>query len=236
MSSLPVFEAEKWLYVEDEVGHRQRDTTNGNNYWSLNVSFSFSFHLCKFITDDSCVPNFSFKGWILQHFPCISSWASLPDITEDMPCATAFIPPRENQTIEPYKFYLDHLVFEDMHFNNYVDHPETHPFDEIVIYFGWLACKLRLIAPHLPERIMLQFRYTQTIPKHPDVSAPPALTHIQVDDMFDDYESHLVSEEAWATIVERDWSYVKGYIRWLSRVSHPYMVQAAPRDPLRPFH
>lgn len=31
--------------MEDEVGHRKRDTIEGNNYCSFNVSLSFSFHL-----------------------------------------------------------------------------------------------------------------------------------------------------------------------------------------------
>lgn len=93
---LPVFEAERGLYVKDEAGHKQRHTTDGNNDWSFNVSLTFLFHVCKAITDDSYVPNFLFQGWILQHFPRISGWASVPDYTEDIPHATAFIPLRGN--------------------------------------------------------------------------------------------------------------------------------------------
>ncbi|XP_050888879.1 uncharacterized protein LOC127094051 [Lathyrus oleraceus] len=141
-----------------------------------------------------------------------------------MSCATAFIPLRRNQAAEPY---LDYLVAKDMHFNNYVYHRETRPFDEIVIYYGWLACGSCLIAPHLPERVMRKFGYTQIIPIHPVVSAPPAMTHIQINYMFDDFESHLVLEETQATIAKSDWSYVERYIIWFFRVSHSYMVQAA---------
>lgn len=130
--------------MKDEAGHKQRHITNSNNYWYLNVSFSFSFHLCKAITDDSCVPS----CWILQHFPHISGWASLPDYIEDMSRATTFIPLSGNQSIESYKVNLDHLVAKDMHFNNYVDHRDTRPFDEIMLYSRWLACKSRLISPH----------------------------------------------------------------------------------------
>lgn len=59
---------------------------------------------------------------------------------------------------------------------------------------------------------------------------------IQIDDMFDDYVSHLVSEETQDTIDESDWSYVEGYIRWFFRVSHSHMVQAPPGDTSRPAH
>ncbi|CAL5194313.1 unnamed protein product [Lathyrus oleraceus] len=40
---------------------------------------------------------------------------------------------------------------------------------------------------------MRQFGYTQIIPRHPVVSAPPAMTHRDMDAMFDDYLSHLVA-------------------------------------------
>lgn len=67
-------------------------------------------------------------------------------------------------------------------------------------------------------------------------SAPPALTRRQIKGMFDDYESHLVPEEAQTTISESDWSNVKGYIIWFFGVSHPNMVHAAPGDPSRLAH
>ncbi|XP_050877097.1 uncharacterized protein LOC127080851 [Lathyrus oleraceus] len=123
-----------------------------------------------------------------------------------------------------------------MHSNNYVDYRETRPFDEIMLYSGWLACGSRLTAPHLHERVMCQFSYTQTIPRDHVVFAPPALTHRQMDDMFYDYESHLVLEEAQTIMTPSDWSYVDGYIRWFFRVSHLYMMHVVLEDPLRLAH
>ncbi|XP_050878282.1 uncharacterized protein LOC127082097 [Lathyrus oleraceus] len=164
------------------------------------------------------------------------SWEGVATYIEDMPHATAFSSLRGNQEIKSFRVYLDRLVAEDMHFNNYVDHRETRPFDDIVLYSRWLACISRLAAPHLPERMMWQFGYTQTIPKHLVVSAPLALTRRQMDAMFDDYESHLVPEETHSTMTESDRSYVDKYIRWFFRVSHSYMVQASLGDPLRPTH
>lgn len=137
---------------------------------------SFSFHVFKTIIDDSCVPNFFISGLDPQLFPCIAGWVSVHEYAEVISCATTFIPLRENPTIEPFRVYHDHLIIKDMHFNIYVDHLQTQPFDEIMLYSGWLACGSRLTAPHLPERVMWQFNYTQTIPSHPNVSSPPALT------------------------------------------------------------
>lgn len=130
------------------------------------------------------------------------------EYTEDLSRATAFIPLIGDQAVEPFRVYLDRLVVKDTHFNSYVDHRQTRPFDEILLYSIWLACISRLTAPHLLERVIRQFDYTQTILRHHVVSASPALTHRQIKDMFDDYESHMVPDETWATTVESDWSYV----------------------------
>lgn len=101
---------------------------------------------------------------------------------------------RGNQAIESFIMYLNRLVIEDMHFNNYVDHREMRPFDEILLYYGWLACGSFLIFPHLPECIMQQFSYTQTIHRHLVVSISPTMTRREMDGMFYEYLSHLVSE------------------------------------------
>lgn len=123
-----------------------------------------------------------------------------------------------------------------MHFNTYVDHRVTRPFDNIVLYSGWLACGSRLTFPHLPECVMRQFGYTHTILRHTIVYAPSAMIRRDMCAMFDDYLSHLVLEEARSTIAESELSYVDGYIKWFFRVSHSYIVQVTPGDPSRPGH
>lgn len=105
------------------------------------------------------------------------------------------------------------MIAEDIHFNTYVDHRETRPFDDIVLYSGWLASSSRLTFPHLPEHVMRQSGYTQTILRHHVIFVSSTMTRKDMDVMFDDYLSHPVPEEARGTIAESDWSYVDGYIR-----------------------
>lgn len=71
---------------------------------------------------------------------------------------------------------------------------------------------------------------------HPVVSAPPSLTRREMNSIFDDYLSHLVLKEVRSTIIESSWSYVDKYVNQFFRVSHMYMVQAAPGDQSSPTH
>lgn len=153
-----------------------------------------------------------------------------------MPCDSAFAPLRGRQETKLFRVYLDCLVVEDIHFYIYVDHRETRPFDDIVLYSRWLSCGSRLTYPHMPESVMHQFGYMHYIPRDPFVSAPSTLTRRVMDVMFDDYLNHLVSEEAQSTIAHNDWSYVDDYIWWFFSVSHPYMILDALGDPPRPAH
>lgn len=117
---------------------------------------------------------------------------------------SAFSPLRGNQETKPFRVYLDCLVVEDMHFNSYIDHSEMRSCDDILLYSGWVTCGSQLTFPHLPKRVMRQLRFTQSIPRHPVVSAPPTMTRRVMDVMFDDYLSHMVPEETQSIIAESD--------------------------------
>ncbi|XP_058783383.1 uncharacterized protein LOC131658065 [Vicia villosa] len=141
---------------------------------------------------------------LLTHFAHISGWPLEPTYIEDKPRASAFSPLRGNQAIEPFRVYIDRLVFEDIQFHCYIDHHETIPFNDIDLYLGWLACRSRLTALHLPERVMRQLGYMQFIPKDPFVSTPLTVKHEDMNVMFDYYVNHLVPDEPQNTIAPND--------------------------------
>lgn len=68
----------------------------------------------------------------------------------------------------------------------------THPLDDITFYSSWLTCGLRLMYPHMHERIMRQFGYMELVPSDSSQSAPPAMSRRDMDTMFHDYLNHLV--------------------------------------------
>lgn len=57
-----------------------------------------------------------------------------------------------------------------------------------------------------------------------------------MDELFVDFENHLSPRKAKSTVATDDLRYEYGYMLWFFRVSHPYIIQDAPRNPPRPNH
>ncbi|XP_058742341.1 uncharacterized protein LOC131614809 [Vicia villosa] len=128
------------------------------------------------------------------------------------------------------------MVRENIHFSSYVDHRETIAFGELALFMGWLACGIGKMTTYIHERVMRQFGFIQTIPRDPVVSAPTTVKRRDIDALFDNFENHFVPEEARSTVARDGWSYEYGYMIWFLCLSHPYMIQDTPRNPLRPVH
>ncbi|XP_058746900.1 uncharacterized protein LOC131619875 [Vicia villosa] len=147
-------------------------------------------------------------AWILQYFLYIIGWEEVSTYTEVMPLSSRFFPRQGNQHPDPYKRDLDRMVAEDIKYVCYAAHRE-------MVKFG---C-------YLPERVMRQFGFEQTIPRDPTASAPISMTRMQLEEVFADWEQHVVHEEARAMPPDHDWSCVEGYISWYYKVSHPTCFQ-----------
>ncbi|XP_058753024.1 uncharacterized protein LOC131626212 [Vicia villosa] len=131
-----------------------------------------------------------------------------------MPHARAFAPLKGNQVSDPYRRCLDRTTAEDVRCDCYDDLRETVPWDDIALYYRWLTVSSTIIVYYLPEHVMLQFGYQQTIPRRPSDSASIAMTCRKLDEVFANWEHHMVPDEARATKVVVDWSCVDGYITW----------------------
>lgn len=69
---------------------------------------------------------------------------------------------------------------------------------------GMVGLRVTLMAPNLPERVMRQFGYMQSIPRDPFVTPPPNVKHRDTDAIFYDHVNHPVLYEAHSTIIEND--------------------------------
>jgi len=97
---------------------------------------------------------------------------------------------------------------------------------------------------HLPERVLRQYGYVQTI-----LRPPTNIGHLAADDVamtFLEFALHVLSQQDWGGLVLDNelWAHYKGYMRWFIRVSYPivnpptaipdYTTDAPPR-PVPPY-
>jgi len=84
------------------------------------------------------------------------------------------------------------------------------------------------LCRHLPERILRQYNYCQTIPKTHAMIGGLNLADVVV--AFQDFTVHVLThaERGHQTLEEKPWRYAKGYIKWFYCVSHPMFNEPAP--------
>ncbi|RHN82296.1 hypothetical protein MtrunA17_Chr1g0208431 [Medicago truncatula] len=84
------------------------------------------------------------------------------------------------------------------------------------------------IVRHLPERVLRQYDYVQTVPRPATTILPLAPADVVA--AFLEFALHVVSQQDMGEAVPDDepWKHLDGYMRWFYRVSHPLIVGLAP--------
>jgi len=86
---------------------------------------------------------------------------------------------------------------------------------------------------HLPERVLRQYRYVQTIPRPPtDIEL---LAADDVTQAFMEFALHVLSHQQRGHPVpdNQPCSHTRGYMKWFVRVSHPIVNPPFGHSPLR---
>ncbi|MCI39154.1 putative IMP dehydrogenase/GMP reductase, partial [Trifolium medium] len=104
---------------------------------------------------------------------------------------------------------------------------------DVCFYSGWLRCG-HFIALHLPERVLRQFGFTQTIPRLPSQAADPLAKRGHISAQFGEYLDRVLTPEQRGLGAIYPWYAAPGYMRWYFLISHPYMRPLPPGEPLRP--
>jgi len=132
-----------------------------------------------------------------------------------------------------YRSLLDRIQFDDVCWRLYEEHKEIQTFEEVFWYSGWIMCDVHRVYRHLPERVLRQYRYVKTIPRHPtDVVElqPP-----QIVQAFLDFNTCTLKEPDWGEPAgEETWRVREGYVLWYTEVSHPQILPPLPGDLPRP--
>ncbi|RHN46794.1 putative protein-serine/threonine phosphatase [Medicago truncatula] len=113
------------------------------------------------------------QAWTYQHFRVIGSKDVWGGYQDDMhPRAMLFASQVGLFTPNSYRGHLDALDLVGVVMAPYAEHHQTCPFERVGLYFGWLRYGNRMVR-YLSKRLLRQFGYIQTVPRHPCESAPP---------------------------------------------------------------
>ncbi|MCI44224.1 serine/threonine-protein phosphatase 7 long form-like protein, partial [Trifolium medium] len=110
------------------------------------------------------------QAWIHAHFPHICGRVEDARYDDSQPAANKYIPKKGVTSISTYRSALDSTLGFDITWAPYGQHKDALPLEDVCFYSGWLRCG-HFIALYLPERVLRQFGYTQTIPHLPSQSA-----------------------------------------------------------------
>jgi hypothetical protein len=94
-------------------------------------------------------------------------------------------------------------------------------------------CGDRRVYCHLPEWVLRQYRYVQSVPRHPSdiVELSPA----EIVQAFVDFHTHTLKAADWGEHAgEHTWRMADGYVRWYTVVSHPQILPLLLVDIPRP--
>jgi hypothetical protein len=102
----------------------------------------------------------------------------------------------------------------------YDEHRQICPLQPISLYFGWIRCG-HIKVRYLPERVLRQLCYVQTIPRPPAHSVAVATT--QIDFLFVHFMNQVLTAHELGTRALYLWLTTPDYITWYMKISHPYL-------------
>ena len=157
-------------------------------------------------------------GWFLAHFPDFYSVDPNPNYIENYPVAAKWTLQKGHGEGVTYRSLLDHLQFDDVCWRPYEEHRKIQGFEEVFWYSGWITCSVVRVYRHLPERVLRQYKYVQTILRHPtnvvDLRPP------QIVQAFIEFRTHTLNEPDWGESAGKEtWRMRDGYVLWYITVS-----------------
>jgi len=135
------------------------------------------------------------QAWVFRHFRSMSNkdvWGGY--WKRQHPRAMVFVPFRGMSTPDENRDHLDQLDLATVTVSSYVMHLAACPFEEVRLYSGWLRYGTRKVK-YLSERVLRQFGYMQTVPRHPHDSAPIQMTLGQISYCCANHDDHVLTIE-----------------------------------------
>ncbi|RHN49885.1 putative protein-serine/threonine phosphatase [Medicago truncatula] len=167
-------------------------------------------------------------GWVLAHFRHIVPRRKYEDYERENPYVGRWRPPRGYSDAGHFRGLMDSMEHCHVIWRPYEHRRDVTPFQDVCWYSGWIMAGKQKMVRHLPERVLRQYGYVQTVPRPPTTIVP--LAPAEVATAFFEFVVHVLSQQDRGDPVPEDewWKHSDGYIKWFYRVSHPLIVNPAP--------
>jgi len=152
------------------------------------------------------------------------------DYERPNPYVGRWTPKRGFADAEHFRGLLDSMEHCHVTWRSYEHRRDVTPFHDVCWYFGWIMADKQRMVCHLPERVLRQYIYVQTVSRPPTTIMPLAAADVAA--AFLEFALHVVAQQHRGAQVPDDepWRHSDRYIRWFYRVSHPIIVN----PPLEP--
>ena len=162
----------------------------------------------------------------MVHFPAYFSSDLNPYYRSSMPRASRYLGHnRGHKYPEHYRKILDALELSGVVWTPYEDHRRYgYPISEVCWFSGFImAHKKKIVCQYLAERVQGQFGRVQVIPEHPNHVVPVSSLD-EIRSRFFDFAVHAVPQENRGRVARDPWQFVRGYMLWFERYSHPRIL------------
>jgi len=178
--------------------------------------------VCKYKLFSLC-----FQGWVIAHFRHVALRKKYEDYKRANPYVGRLKPKRGFIDAGHFRDWMDSMENCRVIWRSYERWRDVTPFQDVCWYAEWIIASKQKMVRHLPERVLRQYGYVQTIPRPPTTIMPLAPTYVAVS--FFEFALHVVSQQQRGEPVLDDepWKHLDGYIKWFYRVSHPLIVAPA---------
>ena len=148
------------------------------------------------------------------------------DYQERAPRASRWVTGLTSSVVH-YRRKLDSLTGVDVCWTPYQEHRGARQFEDISLFSGYVRWG-PLCHRHMPERVLRQYGFVQTIPRHP-IAAP--LSPQQIDERWLQFVSYKAQT---GDVARYPSECVPGYVEWYYSISHPYIIAPEDGEPPRP--
>ncbi|XP_068504193.1 protein MAIN-LIKE 2-like [Phaseolus vulgaris] len=157
------------------------------------------------------------QAWIYEHFSSKGRRDINPSYDEVHPRVARYIVALHICVVGDVRLQLDGVTHDDIIWTPYEDHRLSRPFETIYLFSSHLRLG-SLSHRHMPERVLCQFGYEQSIPPSPMAAEAPG-AHV-IDQTWLQFDHHVVTG---LRVASSPSACVPEYMSWFRTVSHPYI-------------